>query len=126
MNLRALTLVALGAVTLACKFSPPPAPFLSEEELAVAVVRPSQSMALNIAQTCEPIAAVRSGNDHLLRQTAYARGANLAEVLYDGRGSTAVIHRCPLDFDPWAKGGSAGTAATGKFKKTETIDVTIH
>lgn len=77
-------------------------------------MRPSQDVALRLAQYCEPVSAVVSPTDSHLRQSTYAAGANVAEVLYDAGGASAVLHACPQGFD--AFGGtyeSVDAAGTG-------------
>ncbi|MBK6922626.1 MAG: hypothetical protein IPH07_34875 [Deltaproteobacteria bacterium] len=121
------SLLATSTLMLACKLAPPAPPYLSTEELAVVVVRPSQDMAIRIAQYCEPVAAVTAFGDNHLRQNAHTRGANLVEVLYDAGGSTAVLHSCPLGFDA-GEGTfeSNDAAARGSSSSVTTQTVTLH
>lgn len=121
-----LSLVA-ASLLVACKVAPPAAPYLSNEELAVVVVRPSQDMAIRIAQYCQPVAAVTAFGDNRLRQNAHTRGANLVEVLYDAGGSTAVLHSCPVGFDAAEGTFESNDAATRGFASSVTTQtVTLH
>lgn len=126
--MKTLLSLTLCALTLsACKLAPPTPPYLTSEELAVVVVRPSQDMAISLAQTCEPVGALTSPTDNHLRQRAYAKGANVAEVLYDAGGATAVLHRCPAGFDVLAAGAQSSDAATrGSYNTASSQTVTIH
>jgi hypothetical protein len=120
-------LMLVLSTAAACKLAPPAPPFLSTPELAVVVVRPSQDMALRLAQFCEPVAALTSPTDAHLRQQAHAKGANTAEVLYDGAGSTAVLHTCPPGFDAHAGAfETSDAAARGTATSTTTQSVTVH
>ncbi|MFO0635750.1 MAG: hypothetical protein U0168_23160 [Nannocystaceae bacterium] len=126
--MKTLLLTTLCALSLsACKVAPPTPPYLSSEELAIVVVRPSQDLALALAQTCEPVGALTSPTEGHLRQRAVAKGANVAEVLYDGGGSTAVLHRCPAGFDVLSGGAESFDAATrGSYTTATTQTVTVH
>jgi hypothetical protein len=96
---RRWSMVSLFIVLAACRLGPPAAPFLTAEEQAVVVVRPTQETALAIARACEPVGAAEGRGDAVLRQTAVRRGANVVEVLYDAQSSSAVLHTCPVGFD---------------------------
>lgn len=118
-----LVLATLGA----CKHAPPAPPFLTTEELAVVVVRPSQDMALRLAQHCMPVSALTSPTDSHLRQSAHAAGANVAEVLYDAGGASAVLHACPQGFDAYGDTYESADAATrGSSTSTTTQTLTVH
>lgn len=124
---RRFVFVLLALALPACRIAPPPPPFLTADELAVVVVRPSQEMALHIAQACEPVNAVTAGSDEALRQSAHRAGANLAEVLYDAGTRTAVLHACPPGFDAYGDAPAAqGTAAQGTVTNTSAQTVTLH
>lgn len=121
-----LSALLLAAAT-ACRIAPPAPPFLTTPELAVVVVRPSQDMSIRLAQFCEPIGALTSPTEAHLRQQAHAKGANTAEVLYDGAGSTAVLHTCPAGFDAFAEAFETSDPATrGTAISSTSQTVTIH
>lgn len=94
MSRRARVLALLCGLA-GCAHAPPLV--LDDAARAVLVLRSDQATALELARRCEPLGATTRPSDDHLRLAAAERGANVAEVLYDAAGSTAVLHRCPPD-----------------------------